>query len=474
MTEPLPPAELGITPVDGANATSTPPATTFALAAPDDAVWPTFAAVLAALLVAALLTSARLVAAADHMTYGPPRDALMAVATSIHAMARAGQLDQPAYWVDRVLGRTDDDMAQAGVAPSPLSAGSAADPARGAAHPAALAPAATERRTAHAGPATPWVPETPTDTAESGAPLPTDDPYGPTPLPPAADYPTADTAGGAPGLQAAPPRPTLQPHPAAPTDAPRGMMSWPTAGSPRLRPFLPPAERPPEPPAAPPRAITTAQALKVHVAGDSAAEPLGYELERYAERDKLIAADLDFKLGSGLDRPDFFDWPGRLAETMAGAAPEVVVFDIGGNDTKDVYADGRLLHRSSPEWRAEYRKRAASVMDIARGDGVRLYWVGMPVLRDPDDSRAAAVLNGAVQEAALTRPWVRYVDIWPRFAGLDGGYATYLPDPTGEQTRVRQDDGVHLTRTGTNWVAAQVYQALQQDWAFAPASAAAP
>jgi hypothetical protein len=91
----------------------------------------------------------------------------------------------------------------------------------------------------------------------------------------------------------------------------------------------------------------------------------------------------------------------------------------------------------------------------------------MPVMRDPRRNEAADRLNAAVVKAAEGRPWVRFIDIWGLFADESGGYQAYLPGPDGEQTQVRQADGVHLTQIGTHWVSEKVYAAIADDWHLA-------
>jgi hypothetical protein len=228
---------------------------------------------------------------------------------------------------------------------------------------------------------------------------------------------------------------------------------------------LPPGERPPPPPRAP-RPVTVAQPLRLHVAGDSFAQPLAYEIQTQAGQTGLVTADLDFKLGSGVCRSDFFDWTARTAEAAASQAYDVLVFNVGGNDAQSFWTGDGWIAPGKPEWHVAYGQRAGAIMDNFRGPGVRVYWVGIPVLRDEEKSGWVKRLNAAVAAQAARRPWVRFVDTWPMFLDGAGAYNAYLPDPTGEETLVRQQDGVHLTREGTRWVAGALVQALRRDWAL--------
>ena len=228
---------------------------------------------------------------------------------------------------------------------------------------------------------------------------------------------------------------------------------------------------PPLSPTPAPRIVTTADPLRVYVAGDSFATWMGYDFADYAKRDDLITSLLDFKISSGLARPDYFDWPARLTQEMAGTPPpEAVVWFAGANDYVDMRTDAGSLTRGTPEWLAEYGKRAGAVMDIVGRGGGQMYWVGQPIMRDRARAKVAADINTVVQAEAESRPWVHYLDIWAMFTDANGSYAAYVPDGSGELAQVRQSDGIHLTRVATTWVSDRVYAAMQRDFKFSVAS----
>jgi hypothetical protein len=228
---------------------------------------------------------------------------------------------------------------------------------------------------------------------------------------------------------------------------------------------------PPLPPAPMPRIVTTANPLRVYVAGDSFAEWMGYDFADYAKRDELVTSLLDFKISSGLARPDYFDWSARLTQEMTGnPPPEAVVWFAGANDYVDMRTDAGSLTRGTPEWLAEYGKRAGAVMDIVGRGGGQMYWVSQPIMRDKTRGKVAVDINTVVQAEAQSRPWVHYVDIWALFTDANGNYTAFLPDASGELVQVRQSDGIHLTRTATTWVSDRVYAAMQRDFKFPVAS----
>jgi hypothetical protein len=214
------------------------------------------------------------------------------------------------------------------------------------------------------------------------------------------------------------------------------------------------------------RTVTRASPLRVYVAGDSAAEPLGYELQRLSAGDGRISAVVDFKVSSGLANPRYFDWPARLGQAMATRpAPDVVVLFLGGNDHLQMSAPHGAVQPGQPAWAEEYKRRAGEMMDVAGRAGAQVYWVGMPAVRDRARNSSVAAINAALVAAAAERPWVHYLDVAPLFGDVEEDYSAYRPDGAGEATKVRQDDGIHLTNTGSNWAAALLYAALSRDFA---------
>lgn len=191
-------------------------------------------------------------------------------------------------------------------------------------------------------------------------------------------------------------------------------------------------------------------------------------LAQVGQRDRQIVTELDYRDSSGLAVPNFFDWPARLREQLAREdRPEAVVLFLGANDDKIMQGPRGIIGQLTPAWQVEYARRAGVVMDIVGEQGGQLYWVGMPIMREQWRYDNAAMLNAAVADAAASRPWVHLIDLWTLFADDQGNFTLSKPDEQGVMIVVRLADGVHLTRPGTDWVAARLYADLRRDWAFA-------
>lgn len=232
----------------------------------------------------------------------------------------------------------------------------------------------------------------------------------------------------------------------------------------------PPTTAPPATPPPPPILgdITINDPLRVWTGGDSLGEYVGSELLYRVADPKLSVVELDFTISTGLARPDYFDWPARFSDVMQREdRPNVVVFMVGGNDDQDVRVDGERVKVGTPEWQVAYRERAATMMDIAAYPDVQMLWINLPPMRDDRRETISLEINNALAAEAEQRPWVRVVDIVDMFTGPDGGYDQFIDAPDGSTTRrARANDGVHITRQASNWVAEEVWDMITTRWRF--------
>ena len=219
------------------------------------------------------------------------------------------------------------------------------------------------------------------------------------------------------------------------------------------------------------RTPTAADPARVLLVGDSEAGGLSQFLDAVLTPTGVATMTTDYKSSTGLVRPDFFDWPARLRETVPAVNPDIVVALFGGNDGQSFRTDdpnaGAAGGKSvdSPEWRAEYGKRVGEVMDYLSADGRTLVWVGVPNALKDDLTARLAVQNEVVKDQVAKHPSVIFVDSWYQFTGIDGSFAPLIMDPRdGEFKPVRSEtDGFHLNTTGEEILAFLVGNAVISD-----------
>ncbi len=240
-------------------------------------------------------------------------------------------------------------------------------------------------------------------------------------------------------------------------------------------PVTPAATSPPtEPPTTPvetgpPSADNPARLL---VVGDSDAGTFGPYLDVLMDGTGVVDSEVDYKVSSGLSRPDFFDWPDYVRTKLEEGDPDIVVVTFGGNDAQgmatvdgefpDEWADPVAQRRT---WFPEYRRRVGEFTDLLLADPDRtVIWVGIPNDDNPQVTRRLKVQDEAVRAALGRRPRVIFVDTWKRFSGRDGNWAEYVIDPRDNRGKdVRADDGFHLNENGAEILALDIANVIRDD-----------
>ncbi len=214
---------------------------------------------------------------------------------------------------------------------------------------------------------------------------------------------------------------------------------------------------------------TAEDPAKVYIVGDSDAGTFGPYLQTLLDGTNIVDTELNYKVSSGLARPDFFDWPAELTARLPEVDPDIVVATFGGNDSQGLAeADGTFIV-SDPvsdeaDWTVEYQRRVGEVMDLMLEDGRTVVWVGIPNDDNPDVTARLRIQDQAVRAEAAKRPEVIFVDTWARFSGRDGNWAEFVIDPRDSQGKdVRADDGFHLNTNGAEILALDIAQAIRDE-----------
>ncbi len=206
------------------------------------------------------------------------------------------------------------------------------------------------------------------------------------------------------------------------------------------------------------RSPTPEEPLRIFVGGDSIGRNLADGLQRLAPRE-LTQIEIATRHSTGLSRPDYYDWPARLAKELTENRPDVIVLMFGANDFQNVMYNGRGLNRFKQEWTDLYCQRVAQAMRLVSQPGVQTIWVGQPIVRESTLANGLARLNAVYKAQALLHPSVTFVDTWSVFSTPDGKYAQSL-----DGVRLRDSDGVHMTIAGSNRLASPAWEQIASAW----------
>jgi hypothetical protein len=179
--------------------------------------------------------------------------------------------------------------------------------------------------------------------------------------------------------------------------------------------------------------------------------------------DPVVAASDDVQIGTGLARPDVYNWPGAIASQITKIQPNVVVVMFGGNDDQDMMAGSHYLVRGTPGWQAEYGRRVGEIMSEVAGSGRMLVWLEMPPVARTRLEQTRQIIDGILAAQAKAHPGVILVDPTPVVAPR-GSFTPYLPGSSGQSVQVRASDGVHLTPAGASRVLPLVLAAIRTHW----------
>lgn len=211
--------------------------------------------------------------------------------------------------------------------------------------------------------------------------------------------------------------------------------------------------------------------FRLLVAGDSLVGYLGPELIDEVSRLTPVRGFVDSHNGTGLTRPDFVDWSIVAQQEVGSDNPDATVVMIGGNDFQNMtLPGGKFFLAGTPAWTREYERRAVICMRIwARSGNRRIYWLSVPPARDPGWAHDDAQIDVALRQAAAQVPGAEYVDVLGPITD-HGRYADFVKIG-GQETLIREPDGVHLNIEGSTLVAQEVRALLAREWHFQRRSA---
>src|SRR5262245_52492528 len=211
---------------------------------------------------------------------------------------------------------------------------------------------------------------------------------------------------------------------------------------------------------------------RVQVYGDAFAEGLLGGLVDALADDARVQLQRKRRPLAGITRPEFEDE--MKAEEASKDTVHIAVVMVGQNDRYNMRISPReWLPPGSPPWRAEYGRRVDRLVKLLKARGTAIYWVGLPIMRQPAVNEPAQAGNDVVREKAYLNG-IKYIDITPHFSDEAGNYTPYGPDIAGKQRIVRDPEGVLFTSVGYRKLAYFVEREIKRDLTQARSERAIP
>ncbi len=193
---------------------------------------------------------------------------------------------------------------------------------------------------------------------------------------------------------------------------------------------------------------------KVLVIGDSMMIVTAHATKLALEKRGIKHVETTTKLGTGLARLDAYDWMATIDEHVKTFDPDVSLVWFGTNDRQPMKTDQGIVDVDDAAWEAEYGKRIGQVMDkLTARDGTRVVWLGLPLMKDAAINKEVELINGIAKREADKRESVTYMETQPLLSRKADKFSAYLIGSNGRPIKVRESDGIHLSRAGADLVA---------------------
>ncbi len=187
----------------------------------------------------------------------------------------------------------------------------------------------------------------------------------------------------------------------------------------------------------------------VALAGDSMmAVGLSATLMRQSAENKNLRMVKAFRSGTGLARPDFFNWMDEYPAMVGAETPAVVIVAIGANDGQGFVVDGKVQAFGTDEWRKTYQERVAGFLAVIESSGARVVWVGLPPMRSAAYNERVAEINRIDYTVVSEDPRATWWNSAPFVADPTGGFREFAALSNGRLMRLRCDDGIHFSDEG--------------------------
>jgi len=210
-------------------------------------------------------------------------------------------------------------------------------------------------------------------------------------------------------------------------------------------------------------AIDAGETRTIALAGDSMmAVGLSPAMLRQGPRYKDLAFLNLFKSGTGLARPDVFNWQLEYPAMLKEAHPDFIVVAMGANDGQGFVEDGVVYPFGSAGWQRIYQQRVDAYLRMIEAHGATVVWLGLPPMKDDELDARMEWINRIDYSVVSASPHA----IWFSTAAVVGdgsGHFRDFGEVRGRTERLRQSDGIHLSDDGAAlivekllpWLAAQ-------------------
>jgi len=176
-----------------------------------------------------------------------------------------------------------------------------------------------------------------------------------------------------------------------------------------------------------------------------------------------------FRSGTGLSRPEIFDWMAQYPLMLGDQQPDIIIVAIGANDGQGFVVDGKVQAFGSDAWVKTYQSRLTAFLAMLTGQGAQVVWLSLPPMRLRKYDEHMDTLNRVAWQVVRRHPRASWLNTTAYIGDAAGQYREFMQDKNKRVIRLRANDGIHLSDQG----AALLTDPLLA-WLDPPPAAAAP
>ena len=141
------------------------------------------------------------------------------------------------------------------------------------------------------------------------------------------------------------------------------------------------------------------------------------------------------------------------------------------NDYQNFYADnGKVLVKETEDWESAYRDKIKTHLDILSANTKKVYWLGMPIVRNKIYNAQLLYIEDLHKKIALeySETMLQKISLSSIVPGDGVPYSDTVKTSDGKKISLMKDDGHHYTVSGGEYVMKPFLELLYKDWDLEP------
>ena len=204
--------------------------------------------------------------------------------------------------------------------------------------------------------------------------------------------------------------------------------------------------------------IVLKQGDSVLITGDSMMQYIGMIASQNYPKLGLKVLDLS-KQSTGLLYKKSHNWAQVIKDTLAKNQDiKLLVMLIGANDPWGRSINGKFYELNSSEWREFYARRVDEIYKIAKASNVKVLWLSLPCMKKTGYAKKIKLLN-EIYKSASEQNGQFFINT-SEYLCQNDEYKTHI-DINGKRSKIRQDDGVHISKIGSQILADEILKRIE-------------